>query len=242
VTTRCPFKDKAYFDGWIAYRTGKLQEFRAIVVDPRTTAEHRNSLRHTIFRRTLELWIMRYSRGDSIAELREAFPAVIEGLVEYQMHAGHGTHDFRNFDAYIYALWIISLCILLGEEGPLLDRALRELNNLGRDAIFDRLAALRIRDVQPAAELLYPYPYDFLLKALDATDEAHTLEIKTFLANYYDGMQGAYWHGSHERDDTGFFGYWCFELAAFVKVLGIEDSDFADNPFYPRDLVCQLIT
>jgi hypothetical protein len=237
VAIRSPYKDKAYFDQLLAYRTGKLEEFQAIADDPGTTPDHRNSLLHTIFRRKLEMWIMRYSRGDAIAELREAFPPVIEALAEYQKHAGLGTHDFRNFDAYIYALWIVSLCILLNEEEPLLHWAVEELDNQGRDAIFDRLAALRIRDLKPAAELLYPYPYEFLLNALNATGGARTHEIQTFLTNYYDGMQGAYWQGSHERDDAGFFGYWCFELAAFVKALEIDDSDFADNPFYPRDLV-----
>ena len=49
-------------------------------------------------------------------------------------------------------------------------------------------------------------------------------------------MSGAYWHDSHLNKDTGYFGYWCFELAAFVKALGIPDDAFADNPFYPRDL------
>jgi hypothetical protein len=85
--------------------------------------------------------------------------------------------------------------------------------------------------------VVYPEPYGLLLQALDATGEERTQGIQKFLASFYDGMRGAYWHGSHASDDTGFFGYWCFELAAFVKAMAIDDSAFADNRYYPRDLV-----
>ena len=60
-----------------------------------------------------------------------------------------------------------------------------------------------------------------------------------FLAVYYDGMQDAYWHNTHLSDDSGYFGYWCFELAAFVRELRINDATFADSAFFPRNLVHQ---
>lgn len=44
-------------------------------------------------------------------------------------------------------------------------------------------------------------------------------------------------HDSHLSDDAGYFGCWCFELAAFVKELKIDVTAFAGNPFYPRDIV-----
>jgi hypothetical protein len=50
-------------------------------------------------------------------------------------------------------------------------------------------------------------------------------------------MTQVYWHDKHTIKGVGFFGYWCFEVAAFVRKLGINDEPFADNPYYPRDLV-----
>ena len=41
---------------------------------------------------------------------------------------------------------------------------------------------------------------------------------------------------SHLGRDAGLFGYRCFEFAAFLEALGIDNS-FAKNPFYPRDFV-----
>ena len=116
-------------------------------------------------------------------------------------------------------------------------RAVKDLGNEGRDALFDRLVALRIPDRVTTMTLMYPKPYEPLLRALDATGEQQTRLIERFLAVDDDGMWSAYWHDRHLSDDSGYFGYWCFELAAFVRELRIDDATFADSAFYPRDLV-----
>jgi hypothetical protein len=84
---------------------------------------------------------------------------------------------------------------------------------------------------------MYPRPYGPLRDALDASGDEQSQKLTEFLDGWYDGMEAAYWHGSHTGSDAGYFGYWCFELAAFVKQLGINDSTFADNLYYPSDLV-----
>jgi hypothetical protein len=33
------------------------------------------------------------------------------------------------------------------------------------------------------------------------------------------------------------FGYWSFETAAIVKIIGLYDSSFRDPQYYPRDLI-----
>lgn len=237
MTPRDRFKPKAYFDKWIAYHTGTVAEFRAIVDNPESDPRHAQLLRHTILRRELELLIMRYSRGDVIDKVRGAYPPVIDALTQYQRRDSSAARDFDRFDTYLHALWIVSLGILLDAERSQLDLAIQGLNNQGRDAIFDRLLACCKPASSPAAAVLFPNPYALLVQALDAPAQARPALIEQFLAVYYDGMSGAYWYNTHEADDTGYFGYWCFELAAFVKLLGIDDTAFADRVYYPRDLV-----
>lgn len=232
------FLDHAYFDRQIHRIAASIDEFRELIAANNTQPEHRRRLRHTVFRRELEQLVAGYSSGDSPDALRHAFTSVVRSFSEYQQYAGGAAHDFRHFDAYVYALWIVSLAIALEVPDAELRAAVKLLDNEGRDALFDRLVALRIPDRPPAATLMYPNPYRPLLQALDASGKARTKLILEFLNGYYDGMSAAYWHDSHLGDDTGYFGYWCFELAAFVKALGIDDSAFADNVFYPRDLNC----
>ncbi len=60
--------------------------------------------------------------------------------------------------------------------------------------------------------------------------------IKDTLDNYFntrENLQTAY-----ESHKTEFYsGYWAWELGAFVKIMGLDDSSFKDHRFYPYDLV-----
>ena len=237
MALRDRIKPKQYFDEQVRYNAKTLDEFRAIIAARDTEPVHREQLRYALFRRELEQLILRYSGGEPITILRSEFAKAIHSLEEYPQQAGTAANDFGSFNAYVYALWIISLGVLLDVDDEELRRAVKDLDNEGRDALFDRLVALRFPGRAPTTTLMYPKPYEPLLRALDATGDARTTLILRFLAFYYDGMRDAYWYDTHLSDDSCYFGYWCFELAAFVKVLGIDDVAFADSMFYPRDLV-----
>ena len=94
-----------------------------------------------------------------------------------------------------------------------------------------------VEEAQGAHGFEDPKPYQALLEAVNARGEQQIKLIQKFLSGYYAGMRKTYWYDSHLGENAGFFGYWCFELAAFVKALNIEDSAFSDNIFYPIDLV-----
>ena len=96
------------------------------------------------------------SRGEPIVALRAAFPRVVDSLEEYQQHAGKAANDFSYFNAYVYALWIVSLAILLDVGDAEWHRVIKDLGNEERDALFDRLVALRIPDRVPTTTLMYP--------------------------------------------------------------------------------------
>jgi hypothetical protein len=238
LMARDPLKDRSYFEERLRYNAQTLTEFRAIIADATTEPGHRRRLTHTVFRRELESLIARYSRGDSVQELRDAFAPVVDALADYQRDAGRMTHDFAHFDAYVHALWLVSLGILLEISDTVFRRLVDELNNEGRDALFDRLVSTRLPRPALAQQPMYPEPYEPLVRAIDARgNESRARLIRDFLDRYYDGMGDAYWYDSHRTDEAGFFGYWCFELAAIVKALHIDDTAFADNIYYPRDLV-----
>lgn len=231
------FKEPEYFDKLIQSTEGWLVKFREKIADPGTDAEHRAQLRHSVFRNELELLIARYSRGDAISELKQSFLRVVTSFTEYQAGTIRKAHQFGQFDAYIYALWLVSISMLLGIDDGIFQTLLRELNNEGKDGLYERLVSLRVSGRPAISTLLYPKVYQPLFDALDATGEKQSDLIDKFLKSYYKGMRNAYWHDSHLGENAGFFGYWCFELAAFVKKLKIDDSTFANNIFYPVDLV-----
>ncbi|HHG83261.1 MAG TPA: DUF1911 domain-containing protein [Bacteroidetes bacterium] len=108
----------------------------------------------------------------------------------------------------------------------------------GQDAICDRLIKVVIGTTIPTETLRFPAPYQHLLAATHSKSEAES-HLKKFLSAYYDKLDMLPWHDSHLKQAASFFGYWSFELAALVKAFHFSDHDFADNIFYPRDLVHQ---
>lgn len=60
--------------------------------------------------------------------------------------------------------------------------------------------------------------------------------LSSELSHWYQHHKSASWYNSHKSKNNTYCGYWCFEIAALSKILGIDDKDFALNPYYPYDL------
>lgn len=234
---RDTFLPKEYWTREVQSRGEWISKHEMTVTAPSTSHEHRVALRYSIFSEHLELLIARYSQGEELGALRRAFPAVIDALNAYHDEPGHRAFDFHTIYAYVDALWLVSLAILLVIDQDDLERLIALIGNDGHDALYDRLTALCIPRCLATTKLLHPRPYEFLYSALDTHGNDRDQMITRFLKGYYRGMRRTHWHDRHLYPTTGFFGYWCFELAAFVKALRIPDQSFADNIYYPRDLV-----
>jgi hypothetical protein len=81
-----------------------------------------------------------------------------------------------------------------------------------------------------------------LLEVFDAQPGDRPQLMANFMRSWYSQMRPVGWFGSHKETPTvtgwtRYIGYWCFEGAAVVKLLGIDDSLFADNKYYPRDIL-----
>jgi hypothetical protein len=237
IAKREVFKDQAYFDHYVEYRSQqRIPNYRAKADASDSDSRDRRRLYYAIFRETLHLLIARYSRGEDISALRESFPQVVDALADYQAEQGYEPFDFQNLDDYVRALWLISLAQLLDIEDGCIDRLLRLIDQDGQDTLFERLVALKMPGRSFDLMLIHPKPYALLYESLDAQGEKRDSLINKFLKQYYPSMESTYWHDTHLKDQAGFFGYWCFELAAFVKGLQIDDTAFADNQYYPCDL------
>ncbi|MNY61286.1 hypothetical protein D3C86_1979500 [compost metagenome] len=50
-------------------------------------------------------------------------------------------------------------------------------------------------------------------------------------------MKQTYWYDNDKNRNDVFFGYWSFESAAFMKILGLEDTILQSQQYYPYDLL-----
>lgn len=237
MTQRDPLMSADYWEEWTEFQEESIEEYETTAAAASTQADHRRRLRYAIFKEHFHLLISRYSQGAPIEDLQQALPQVVATLETYQQEVGSDGFHFNVRESYIVALWLLSLGVLFDADQELIERILQLIGNEGKDAIFERLAALRLAGRKSTTEVLHAKPYEALYEALETEGKARDALIKKFLKQYYPSMRGCYWYDLHlKAEDLGFFGYWCFELAAFVKELHIPDASFADDPYYPRDL------
>lgn len=62
-------------------------------------------------------------------------------------------------------------------------------------------------------------------------------EMKLYLDKWYLNNKNAYWYEAHKSKAKIYFGYWCLEAAALTYILDLDDSEYLDNQYYPKDLV-----
>lgn len=184
-------------------------------------------------------WISCYSRGDESAALRKQFhDQVLPALAAYKASKGQSVADLSNPETYQVALAMLSITVLLDGGEPGIGQIREAFDSDGKDALLDRISTKSRPEPGTELPLLHPAPYRDLLQALDETQPLQQRNATLrYLRKYYEGIRAVAWHDSHLRPDGGFFGYWAFELAACVKLFGLDDRPYADNIFYPRDLV-----
>jgi hypothetical protein len=180
----------------------------------------------------LYLAIAMYSRGDSLADVRQQLQAAIQCL-EQDSQETATRFALTDPAGYCMALWGLSLAILL-------DTPTQEFHRRasGQDRLLDHLLKLTGALVHPVDTVLHPSTYLPLVSVIQQDGQRGEL-IAEFLRQWYEFLGETPWHELHLTQDPAFIGYWSFELAAVVKALHISDQAFASNIFYPRDLVHQ---
>ena len=119
-----------------------------------------------------------------------------------------------------------------------------------KDFLFEFLISSRIKDRKPIFEesykkyLLIPKLYAKLITIAN-NNEHKTIEIelKKYLEKDWIKVYKNYYIDFNLKDiekydvNSGFIGIWAFEVAAIVKIKGLDDSGFRENDFYPDRLL-----
>ncbi|NIG57589.1 PoNe immunity protein domain-containing protein [Chitinophaga sp. Cy-1792] len=104
------------------------------------------------------------------------------------------------------------------------------------DAILWFIIHGRLAEGPHPEGLLAPELYQSLLAITRMNKEDAAAAMKQYLENWYDLHRSDPWYDSHKRDHA-YSGYWSWEAGAITKIMGLDDSSYKDNPYYPYDLV-----
>ena len=196
----------------------------------------------------MQLILLRYTAGTPLPDLRGQLPTLVAAFDSFipldtpRPNEAH-TLEITQLEAYVYVMWLLALCRLLGRE-EFVPKVIGWLDrnaefNRGRDGLFESVVEkLTGSRYETERVLLHPDAYRPLAKASapDAADRPAL--VKEFVENWYKYMDDCYWHGTHtDKEGSSYFGYWCLEAALVTFLWNIDDSSYRDHLVYPKDLV-----
>jgi len=197
--------------------------------------EIKKRLRFYLLSNLIERTITHYSVGDSKEVVKGSSIEIISVFEDaFVFDDGFGDMDKM--------CWLISLAILC-------DVSQEEFNKikevLKRDNVQDKLLDYLIKYKDPtwsgsSNNYIQKEPYASVDTFLtDTNTETAVPKIKHYLDKiWYKGHDESHWHGTLENDNLSYyFGYWAWEVAAIVKINGIDDTALKNQKYYPYDAV-----
>jgi len=200
------------------------------------------------FVRDLKIFIVKYSLGYAKEVLKTEFIDLLNNMEnawkpkEVKLKDGNGNEfDKYIIDSCIYMRWLLSLGILLdipyNTFNILVNLVKRD--NI-KDKLYDFLIASRVEGWQMSEDLSIIKPENRIKDIISIEDKTKCeAELKVYLKReWYKTYRYFGFYNTHKKPDDMllFYGYWAFEVAAIVKIKGLDDSSFRDNPYYPQDL------
>ena len=255
---RDTIKSKEYFNSYIIETASLIKDNDMFLRDGNINQERIKWNRKGSFDYSYSILIAKYSAGESFDIIKESYCRTLETMLlawhESVTKVNSKDHSSKIIFWNQYMVSPYSQMLQMLSLGFLLDIGKDKLQSLvdiiDRDSISDNLYEFIIKAcfsdrVQKRAEeydteqSVILKVYDKLRKAIETTDKIEASKLlKQFLEkDFYH--KHADFYGLHNKKYNAYYGYWSFEAAAVVKIMGLNDSTFIDNQYYPKDLVHQ---
>lgn len=221
---RDSIQTKAYFDEFIAQDKERICKFQDKLNSGSIDDERVPLINNKIIYLKTDLIIAKYSRGDSINDIKNEFEELIDMVCE-------------KGDVSIYEdnLCLASLAYLLGVNS---DKMMRLRSKLMESETYDYLidfVFLGFESDIDINKISFQREYKKLTKYID--DRTKETFLK-YLRGWYRSHLHSSWYDSHKNEKFKlYFGYWCFEAGAIAKRLGFIDDDLKNEQYYPYDMV-----
>ncbi|WP_419789912.1 PoNe immunity protein domain-containing protein [Pseudomonas bubulae] len=256
---RAPWGDKQYWDGREAKDLQWIERVSKVLSEPSANPIYRAQFAFDFAKDNLRAAIRVYSRGGNVAAIATYFPGVLEAWELSNREFDHicsenglqtcrdWTFELTDLNHYIYCFWLVSLTLALEISDDHWFRLVALIGEGGQDVLLDRIIVYRQPERVIGKRLLHAKPYARLLKAIDAPQAQQAALLLAFVEHWYPelnrrGKQQPWWYiygdpEKHPLEMGSYFGRWCFEAVAAVKVFGLDDSDCTGREHYPDDLL-----
>lgn len=255
---RDKLKDEEHFRRIIQEKRDSIQETLLDIENNSIIPERINIVKQDIIGDYLRIILSKYSVGDSIGSFK---PELLDAIdMTYESWDGFWKIDIRkgkktiilnqyNHTGYDEILWMLSLGYLLNIPDEYIKKI---VDVIDRDEVKDFLLEFIIRAKQPERSMIQeesyqrffgvPDSFNSLRQAITETDKTKAEGlVKEFVTKeWYKWHKKWGWCHSKNAILSGGYaydGYWSWETAAVVKIMGLDDSSFRDCPYYPKDMI-----
>lgn len=254
---RDKLKDKQHFDKWISAFYESIEQVKNWILIGKTPLERINIMKQSMAQTYMNIIACKFSSNIPIVNFKDDLIQAIDLTFEswdgcWKIETGNPTGsivlDQYHLDAYDQMLWMLSLGYLLDVSEADFKKLAEVIDRDGvKDFLFEFIIRAKLKDRQRIAKESYqeffdaPNTFKKLRQAIHETDKAKAEKlVKEFITkDWYKNHKDAGWHNSHKSQHGVYFGYWSFETAAAVKIMGLDDSSFINCPYYPKDLLRQ---
>lgn len=256
---RAQIGEISYWNDRATFDANCIIEDLETIKQPSANPGYRPQYTFDLAERHLRLTLRRYSRGDPIHDLGQHFPGLLDAWelsnrLSDEICAKEGMAKCRdwifelsNLNHYIWCSWLVGLALCLEIPDDQWQRLLALIDGEGEDILLDRVIASRQPGRVIGKKLLHVKPYARLLKTIDAPKSEQAPLLKDFVEYWYKelnrrGDQQPYWYiygdpDKHSMEMGSYFGRWCIEAVAAVKVFDLDDSLCLGHQHYPGDLL-----
>ncbi|GEM_PF-2217468 len=232
-------KSKEYFELFLQDCEKRTARFYLWFKEGKIASGQEKIVNYEIFQMAYQSTIAKFSMGCSIEEVRNQFKDCISKMQIGWFDDGNNPADKFFFDAYQTALSILSLASLLGIDASYREDVWSMLKRYEKkDFLLDFIFNNGRIDLN--TPLQYPESYADLRESI--------IEYKTNIISsermildflnkkWYKNMSMVFWYNNHKSKHDTHFGYWAFEVAEVVRLLGLNPEAFQKSQYFPIDL------
>lgn len=247
-------KDKGYFEKFLTEKNELITSNENALLSGGVAESKVERAKFRNFGFRLESLVAKYSKGDSIESLKESISEIIRRLpdesdpinTKVKKRVGKETVYLGQYmvEPYERMLRLLSLAYLLDVSDTDFETVVGiiDRDNI-RDNLYEFIIKARFPDRIQTGDEEYDSKsvilkvYKNLREAAIGSDLSEAAKyVGEFLEkNFYHKYTGFY--DFHKSKIDLYYGYWSFESAAVVKIMGLDDSSFRDHEYYPKDLV-----
>lgn len=250
---RDKLKDREYFESYISeldemVAMNKSNLDRGLIPEGRV-----NWVKMNTFNYQLNKAVAMYSSGYSLEEISEQLSSAISDFFAdawtdktTKVHLKSGEYiDQYTIEPYGKMLRMLSMGYLLNLPEEIFSILIKKIDQDNIcDDLFEFFISKRLNGRVTSCEENYDKEESVILKVYEklrtsiqqGTSSEASKSVESFLKKDFNHKHSGFFN-SHKSRANVYFGYWSFESAAIVAALGLDDSSFRDNEYYPKDLV-----